>query len=74
MAGYYDKLLVVCEKYLTTGAKDFLDRQIVSHLHKSTETVLPADKTELAKWCKISGGLLLGAEKAEKLSNDIISI
>lgn len=74
MTEYYDKVLKVCERYLTSGGKRLLDRQITTHLSKTPDTLTPADKTELAKWCKISGGLLLGKEKAEDLERDILSV
>ena len=74
MTAFYEKALAVCEKHLTGSARNFLDRQIVAHLNKSPETLLPADKEGLVKWCRISGALLLGTEKAEQLSQEILSI
>ena len=69
---FYEKVLRICEKYLTTGAKRFLDRQITYHLKKDPDSLSPADKAELAKWCKTSGKLLLGEEKAEQLAREIL--
>lgn len=74
MAGTYDKALKICEKYLSKGAKNFLDRQITMHLNKTNNALDVSDKTELAKWCNISGALLLGKQKAEQLSAEILSI
>lgn len=73
MEGFYDKIIGICEKYLSSGAKDFLNRQIATHLNKTPEALMPTDKTELAKWCKISGRLVLGNEKSEQLSKEILS-
>lgn len=69
----YQNSLEICQKYLGSGAKQFLDRQIKSHLNKPVEEVLPEDKTELAKWFIISGALLIGMDKAQQMSNDLIS-
>lgn len=74
MSTMYQNSLEICQKYLGEGAKQFLDRQIKSHLNKPLEEVKPEDKTELAKWFKISGTLLIGKEKAQKMSNDLISV
>ncbi len=74
MAEFYDNLLNVCKKYFSDNGKDFLDRQIKSHLNKSPETITTVDKDELAKWCRISGSLLLGKERSEQLSSEIVSI
>jgi hypothetical protein len=70
---YYNDVLAVCEKYLTSGAKRFLDRQITGHLDKEPGSITPIDKHELAKWAKISGTLLLGPVKADQLASDILS-
>ncbi len=74
MSDFYDKTLGICEKYLASGAKRFLDRQITMHLEKSPETLMPGDKDTLAKWCKTSGHLLLGQDKSEKLEKEILSV
>ena len=70
----YDSALTVCEKYLSGDAKRFLDRQITSHLNLSPGTLMPSDKAELAKWCQASGKLILGPDKAEKLSSEVLAI
>ena len=71
---FYDSVLTVCEKYLSGDAKRFLDRQITSHLDKTPAAILPPDKAELAKWCQISGKLILGPDKAEKLSTEVLAL
>jgi hypothetical protein len=73
MSRYYDEILKICERYFSTEAQRFLDRQIAAHLNKAADAITPADRSELARWCKISGSLLLGEDKAEQLSNDILS-
>ncbi|NJD53826.1 MAG: hypothetical protein FIB07_13275 [Candidatus Methanoperedens sp.] len=73
MTLYYDKICGLCEKYLSGGGKMFLDRQISAHLNKNPELLEPTDKTDLAKWCKISGKLILGEDKSQKLANEILS-
>ena len=72
MASVYENILGKCQKYFSDDSKRFLDRQINSHLKKTPETLTAYDKTELAKWCKISGALLLGNAKAEQLSQEIL--
>ncbi len=72
--GYYDNTLTVCEKYMKSNAKQFLDRQIASHLKKEpTELEKTADSAELGKWCRISGELVLGKAKATALQQDILA-
>lgn len=70
---YYDNVLSICEKYMSGGGKKFLDRQIKSHLKKDPEAVASADKTDLAKWCRVSGALLVGEDKAKQLESDILA-
>ncbi len=64
-SAFYEKVLRVCERYSGNDAKGFLDRQ-VRHINKDPDTLSPESKAELAKWCEISGTLLLGQEGAKK--------
>lgn len=73
MSSLYDKELAICQKYFSNDAKRFLDRQINSHLNKDPEAIEPGDKAELGKWCKISGALLIGPDKATQLSQEILA-
>ena len=74
MAAVYDNTLAICQKYLSGDAQRFLDRQISAHLKKTPEALLAPDKEELGRWCRISGALLLGKDKAEQLESEILSI
>lgn len=70
----YDQALKICETYLSTSAKNFLDRQIKMHLGKSPDQITQSDKESLAKWCKTSSGMLIGGDKAIKLSDQILAL
>lgn len=70
---FYDQCVALVGKYIP-APEVFLNRQLIAHLNKTKDTLSVADKTELAKWCKVSAGLLVGNEKAEALSNDILAL
>ncbi len=70
----YDNVLEICEKYLSKDSQKFLDRQITSHLKKAPGDIEPKDATELAKWTKVSGGLLVGNTRAAQMAAEIITV
>ncbi len=71
MGSFYDKVYKECEVFFAQGTKRFLDRQIEHHLNKKADRLDYADKEELAKWIRISAGLVLKREDAESLSNKV---
>ncbi len=74
MSDFYNKAFKECEIYLKENTKAFLDRQIEVHLSKTPDKVDYPDKNELAKWIKISAGLLLKKDVVEKLAEKILSL
>jgi hypothetical protein len=46
----YERIIHVTEDYLGPAAKRFVDRQIVSHLNKPPERILPEDIPALTEW------------------------
>ncbi|MFA5260148.1 MAG: hypothetical protein WC450_02845 [Candidatus Omnitrophota bacterium] len=73
MSDFYDKVYKECEAYFGTETKRFLDRQIECHLNKTPQTVNYSDKDMLAKWIRISGGLLLDKNAVEMLVAKILA-
>ncbi len=74
MSTTYQSILKICEKYLSGDSQRFLDRQITTHLKKSPESIAAEDADEIAKWSKVSGGLLLGPRKAEQMAQEIFTL
>lgn len=52
------QLLEVSEDYLGPAAERFLDRQIVTHLHKKPENIVREDIAKLSDWLRLSLALL----------------
>jgi len=74
MTDFYNKVFKECEIYLKENTKAFLDRQIEGHLSKTPDKLDHSDKVELAKWIKISTGLLLKKDVSLKLAEKILSL
>ncbi len=70
----YDDILEICKKYLSKDSQKFLDRQIRSHLNKEPRQIDARDAAELAKWSQVSGGLLVGKTRAERMANEIVAL
>jgi hypothetical protein len=71
----YDQVLKVATAYLGPAAEKFLQRQIKSHLKLSTPQALsPQTLPELARWCEISGALIMDKAKAEEFSKKVKAI
>lgn len=71
MSSFYDKVYKECEVYFGAETKRFLDRQIECHINKTAQTIDASDRDMLAKWIRISGGLILSKKEAEELSTKI---
>ena len=71
----YEQALKVASQYLGPAAEKFLQRQIKSHLNLASSQALSAQSLpELAKWCGISGALVMDKAKAEEFSKRIGAI
>ena len=68
----YDQVLDLSREYFGLGAQRFLDRQIRSHLKIEPQELTPNYLEELAKWCFVSGKLILKDEPKAKIYSDQI--
>lgn len=68
----YDNVLSLCKNYFGPGAEKFITRQITVHLNmESPEHLSEQHLEELAKWCFISGKLMIAEADAQELSERI---
>ncbi len=56
------------------AAEQFLIRQCEFHLKIEPPKLGPHDLVNLSKWAMVSGGLLIGKEKAEVMSEKILAL
>ncbi len=56
------------------AAEQFLLRQCEFHLKIDPQKLGPHDLVNLAKWAMVSGGLLVGKQKAEEMSEKILAV
>jgi hypothetical protein len=73
MMSTYSQVLQLISPYFgnSNAADNFLSRQCKYHLNREPAELGPHDLWELAKWAMVSGGLLIGKDKAEELSDKI---
>lgn len=71
---FYDQVFESLKPYFGQMTARFLNRQITAHVGKSPHTISSSDKKELAKWVKISAGLLLDEETAARLADTILTL
>ena len=71
---YYNRVFKICEVYFGKYTRNFLNRQISSHLNKTPQTIGISDRPELAKWIKISASLLLDDTRATELTDKVTKI
>ncbi len=74
MSNLYQDILGICEKHLSGSSQQFLDRQISAHLKKTPDNITEEDVGEIAKWSNVSGGLIMGQDKAELLAKEIFAL
>ena len=67
----YDGVLGVAKLYLGPAAEAFLDRQLTAHLNTAPDNLAPQQLEELAKWCYVSGKLVMEEPKAREFSDKI---
>lgn len=69
-----DKVLKLTTFFIGPASSKFLERQTKSHMNGLSFSDLQKNHLpELAKWVNTSGALLIGKEKAEMLSKQILS-
>jgi hypothetical protein len=73
--GLYKSVIEVVTPFLGMGSQKFVDRQIRSHLGIQPEELEKKHLDELAKWCHVSGSLVLQDEKAaEELRKKVLKL
>ena len=72
----YENVLEVVKPYFSTqnAAEIFLTRQCESHLQRKPAELSIHDLMNLAKWAMVSGGLQIGKDKAEEMSDKILGL
>jgi pSer/pThr/pTyr-binding forkhead associated (FHA) protein len=71
---FYDQVFQALKPSFGQMTGRFLNRQIIAHVGKTPYTISASDKDMLAKWVKISAGLLLDEEIAAGLANKILTL
>ncbi len=67
----YDDVVKIAKDYIGPAGQKFTDRQISSHLGLSPSAISNKNMEELAKWCFISGKMLIGDDKAKEFSEKV---
>ncbi len=72
----YDQVLNTCLPYFEsrTHAELFLVRQCQFHLNCEPKNLMPSHLWSLANWAMVSGGLLIGKDKAVEMCDKIRAI
>lgn len=73
-SAFYKQVFEELKPYFGQMTARFLNRQITAHVGKTPDTVSSSDKKTLAKWIKISAGLLLDEKTAERLADKISNL
>ncbi len=72
----YQNILEMITPYFSSqvAAEQFLIRQCQFHLQREPAQLGTHDLVNLAKWAMVSGGLQVGKEKAEEMSEKILAM
>jgi len=73
-SAFYKKVLAEVQPFFGPMTVRFLDRQIKSHLAKTPHTLSVSDKEAMAKWLRVSTGLLLDQKTADTLAEKILAL
>ncbi len=71
---FYSRVYKECEVFFSQNTEQFLNRQISAHLGKTPQTIVYADKQELAKWIHISGSLFLNNVQIKELADRVMAL
>jgi hypothetical protein len=69
-----NELIKLCNEFIGATGKTFLERQCKFHLKVDLKNIDKSHLAELAKWCQVSGGLIIGNEKAKILKEKVLSL
>ena len=70
----YDDVINVAKPFLGPATERFVNRQINGHLDIETYQLTSQHLEELARWCYVSGKLVISDEKAKGLSDKVKSL
>ena len=70
----YDDVVKVAKLYLGPAAERFINRQLSTHLNKAASELTAGDMEELAKWCFVSGRLVMPEERAKEFGEAVKKI
>ena len=70
----YDDIIEVARPFLGPATERFISRQITGHLRIAESQLTPEHLDELAKWCHVSGKLVISDERAQELSDKVKSL
>jgi len=70
----YDDVVKIAKLYLGPAAERFVTRQVSSHLNKAVTELTAGDLEELAKWCFVSGRLVMPEERAKQFGEEVKKI
>ena len=70
----HDDVIKVAKLYLGPAAERFVNRQISGHLNKTASELTAADLEDLARWCYVSGRLVMPEERAKEFGEAVRKI
>lgn len=73
-SAFYNKVFAEVQPFFGQMTGRFLDHQIRSHLGKSPRSLEVSDRERLARWLRISAGLLLNEKIADTLAEKILAL
>lgn len=74
VTAFYEQAFEILKPSFGQMTGRFLNRQITAHVGKTPHSISARDKAALAKWVKISAGLLLDEEIAAGLADKILTL
>lgn len=69
-----EDVVKIARLYLGPAAERFVNRQITGHLNKTASDLTVGDIDELAKWCYVSGRLVMPEERAKEFGEAVRKI
>jgi hypothetical protein len=67
----YDDVVELAKPYLGPASERFVSRQITGHLKIEESQLSAQDLEELAKWCYVSGKLVMDDDEAREFSSKV---
>jgi len=70
-----ERVLSITTDYIGPASRRFLERQTQYHLDGlKLDDITKKDLSELAKWIKISAGLLIDKDRAQELADKVTAL